>query len=96
MAVVVRGLRFAHPRLSPFGLRLRGHVLDGRPFFFELSKAFGIFVAIHLVFLWRFVRYFCGDSFGILVVIRSVFLWRFIRYFCGKSFGIFVVVAMAY
>ena len=32
VVVVVRGLRFAHPRLSPFGLRLRGHVLDGRPF----------------------------------------------------------------
>ena len=53
----------------------RRHVLDGRPFFFELSKAFGIFVAIRLVFLWRFVRYFCGDSFGIFVANHLVFLW---------------------
>ena len=27
-ASVVRGLRFAHPRLSPFGLRLREHAFQ--------------------------------------------------------------------
>ena len=30
--VTYRGLRFAHPRLSPVGLRLRVHVLSGRTF----------------------------------------------------------------
>ena len=28
--ITYRGLRFAHPRLSPVGLRLRVHVLSGR------------------------------------------------------------------
>lgn len=35
---------------------------------FELRKRFGIFVAFHSVFLWHFIRHFCGISFGVFAV----------------------------
>lgn len=55
----------------------------------EFCKPSGVFVAFHSVFLWCFVRCFCGISSGILVVFHPAFLWHFVRHSCGISSAVF-------